>query len=1160
MNQSPHRCPVSPRRGRLDQIGFDHARRDRVLIVALLLVLPMLLAGCQSTRRQALHDAHQASHHPGFEKKREKLARRDLQSRQKKARPDLPAEWTEYQIARRVADDQPGLPMDAFERARAHKQAMRHFSLRRNAFVGVGEKSSPADWEWLGPSNIAGRGRTIQFDPRDPERIYTAGVSGGVWLSEDGGGNWSPLSDGAENINIGSLLIDPVDPDTIYAGTGELYRNSERPYAAMWGQGILRSRDGGRLFQQLIATANDDFRYVSDLALSPHDHRRLYAATNTGLWRSDDAGASFTQILKPEADGGGPRYEGCTDILMLPDSDHDHLLVSCGSRSTSDRYWLPGPVTPAACSNGPCPAALFRNPDAAGEGAWSLVLSEAGMGRTSLAFAPSQPDTVYAVAASLSRGFDRSGDGVGDYDNGLHALWRSVDGGQTWQARLRNNSLDALSTYLFSYADGMEAPRCGFGSVFNYGAGWYNQAIAVDPVNPDTVWVAGMDIYRSDDGGAHFGRASYWFLNGSDPAGVHADQHAFVFHPGFDGDAEQRLYVVNDGGVWVTGQARGAVSRGIQAACGPLAGTLGWTPLIDGLGTVQYYAGAASADNQRLVAGAQDNGSHVLDIGDGAGGWRHVLGGDGANVAIDPRDADRLYVSYQGVNLHRSEDGGQTLTRATDGLNDASLFIMPYQLDPNAADRLWAGGRRVWRSGDRGVSWQPASALLGSGFDDLISAVAVQPGDSNVVLVANRRGIFRQSQATSAGGASVWPSIMPRSGWVSSLTFDPAQPDTVYATYSTFGGVHVWRSEDAGINWQPLDGEGADQLPDIAVHSLAVDPDNSQRLFLGTDLGVFVSVDGGRNWAAENNGFASAIVEKLQTNPAIGNDPAMLYAFTYGRGAWRVPLAQLDGRADYRIDEDISGSFYDPNNSGHGWLVESLVLDGVRWLAVTWYAYDNGEPMWLLGIAPASGDTVTVPMTRFSGGDFPPDFNPASVSSEPWGELTLWFDSANGGRAGWQSSIDGFPSGEAAFIRITGIDDSAEADQFSGCHSGSWYDPQQSGHGLQLEIVDDGQGGRLVVAVWYHYLDGEDAWLLGSGPVVGNQATLQANVTRGANFPPDFDPATVEHLSWGSLQLDLVDANRIELSWGTDRPEYSDGALSLRRLTQLAGHACSTAP
>ncbi len=166
------------------------------------------------------------------------------------------------------------------------------------------------------------------------------------------------------------------------------------------------------------------------------------------------------------------------------------------------------------------------------------------------------------------------------------------------------------------------------------------------------------------------------------------------------------------------------------------------------------------------------------------------------------------------------------------------------------------------------------------------------PGDSEQVLAGTTQGdVFRTAIGRTAGAETVWERSRPRAGWVSWLAFDPRDPDVVYATYARFGGRHVWKSEDGGVSWQPLDGSGDGHLPNIPVHALVVDPGDSRRLYLGTDLGVFVSLDGGASWAVENTGFAAAVTESLAIAPNPGGRP-WLFAFTHGRGAWRVELGR----------------------------------------------------------------------------------------------------------------------------------------------------------------------------------------------------------------------------------------------------------------------------
>lgn len=1077
--------------------------------------------------------------------------------------PDAPGAYARYHLDRRLAPGTTQMPMDALARAQQQMAQMPMHSLRSGGMIDRQTQAKTiARWQWLGPDNIAGRMRTLVFDPRNPDRMLGGGVSGGIFETTDGGNNWQPLTDDAANINIGALAVDPVAPDTIYAGTGELYRNSAQPYAAMWGQGVLRSLDNGRSFQQLPATANDDFRYVADIEISGIDHRRLYVASNSGVWRSDDGGDSFVRVMRPLNANSDPTYEGCSDLQLLPDSQRDVLLASCASRSTDDRYWLPGTILPPAC-NGPCPAAVFRNDDAAGSGTWANVLSEAGMGRTSIDYSRSNPSIVYAVSASILRGPDRTGDGIGDYDNGLHAVWRSTDGGRSWQARVRNTSSDTLSTYLLSYAHLFDSARCNFGAPSPYSAGWYNQAIAVDPINPEVVWVAGMELYRSDNGGTTFGKASYWWDHGVSPYGVHADVHLLRFHPQYNGDSNRMLFVANDGGLAVTDDALGFTIRGPSTACFAVEGMVGWRDLTRGMGTTQYYTGTVSADGTTYIGGLQDNGTLLNTSNGSSRSWRHVWGGDGASVALDPRNSNVIYASSQNVGLVRSDNGGASFSNARNGLSDTPIFIMPYILDQSAPDRLWAGATRIWRTDDQGRGWRAVSQRFGNEFYDRVSAIAQSPTDPNRMLAGTQRAILNTRSALTGTPSSTWNQVSPRGGWVSSLNFDPIDPDVAYATYSSFGGAHVWRTTDGGTTWTAIDGEGSARLPDIPVHSLAIDPGNRQRLFIGTDLGVFVSTDRGRSWAVENTGFANVITEVVAVARGNASTPAQLYAFTYGRGAWRVPLGDLDGISGYRIGADTSGTFFNPEQSGHGFVLQVAPIGGSNTVVVSWFTYANGEPRWLYGVGDINGDRVRITLSSTRGGQFPPAFDPAQVQIEPWGDLELRFLDANQAIASWTTTQAGFANGTLSIQRLT-QPSAASAElplaRIVPCHAGTWFDATRSGHGLFIEVLGTTQARTLTV-VWYVYADGKPLWLFGSGSVNGDRADLSLFSTRGANAPPNFNPASVVVENWGTASFRALNAQQAQWNWTSGRPGFAPGALSLTRLTGVFGHSCAgTAP
>lgn len=1055
------------------------------------------------------------------------------------SRPGAPYERQHFHLSKRLPAGQNRLPQDAYAAALKH---LRRMPAGRGAKVLGG-----ADWTWLGPGNIGGRTRALVFHPENPRTIYAAGVSGGIWKFTNGGNGWQPIADDLANINVGALAIDPANPDTLYAGTGELYRHTTRPYSSMTGAGIFRSDNGGETWRQLGPTISDDFLYVSDLVISPNQPDRFYAATNSGVWRSDDGGTTFTRILDP-SDGGDVAYEGCNDLALRSDRAEDALLVSCASRSTDDRYFLPG-LLPDACGGRPCAARVYLSENAGAEASFETVLTEPGMGRTQLALHAADQSIVYASSASIVAGPDADGDGFGDYDNGLHAVFRSDDGGRSWRATVRNTDPVLLNTTQFSYADGFMAEACRQ-QPFIYSAGWYNQAIAVSPVDPDVVWVAGMEVYRSDDGGRNWGLASYWdgFSDGVPSAYLHADVHGIYHHPDYDGESNRTLFVVNDGGVYFTDDDARPVVTGTTAPCSPRPDGVAWGSLNVNYGVTQFYTGAVNGDGTLFIGGTQDNGTLLGRSSASPNSWERILGGDGSHLALHPTNANVLYASYQNANILRSGDGGRNWVRADTGLNDRFIFIAPFVLDPNEPRRLWAGGSRLWRSDNEGVSWQSVSPSLGPRFDDLVSALAVSQGAANRVAIGNRRGIYVIDDAVGAGAVTLPQRATPREGWVSSLTFQGDDESTLYATYSTFGGQHVWRSRDDGQTWSPIDGEGAARLPDVPVHSLAIHPDDPDNLYVGTDLGVFTSGDGGATWAVESAGFAHAITETLAVSA--GETPS-LFAFTYGRGVWRAPLDQLDGASSYQIDGGTSGLWYNPDQGGHGLQLE--VIRGAR-AFVSWYVYRDGEPVWFSGVGDWHGDRLEVDVQTVTRGGLPPDFDADAVERKRWGTLTIHFADDQHATLRWTTQAAGYPDGALPLVRLTSLATGGQGDGLPACYSGSWYDPAQSGHGIMLQVLAD----ERVALTWFlNDRNGEPLWLLGQGNPAGDGAEVALSAFQGGDFPPHFDPLNVSRRAWGNLRIEREGPDRLTIAWTGVDSDASSGTLTLQRLTEIEGIACN---
>ena len=804
-----------------------------------------------------------------IEEERDELEKEMERELKEMERYDKPGEAAKYLTDRRLPEGEKELLFDRYLEALEKSQDLPQFSTLQNRLLHSrrtmaksGLAASPeeaaalAGWTPLGPGNIGGRTRALLVHPRTPEIMYSAGVAGGVWKTTDGGRKWVPLTDLLPTLAVCALAFDPNNPEIIYAGTGEGYFNAD----ATRGAGIFRSLDGGNTWRRLDGTGTPDFHYVNDIVISRINPSRIYAATRRGVMRSVDGGVNWTQAVNDFEIGG------CSDLAIRTDKTTDEVFAACGIPTNIK---TPGSVQ----------SLIYRNNNASALGQWEVVHTEEGMSRTSLAIAPSNQNVVYAVSSE---------NGATGMPHTLHAVFRSTSGGEagSW-VKVNNGQSSKLNSVLFTnpiWAFQSECRPGGTNRIF--AQGWFDNVIAVDPLNENVVWVGGIDLFRSDDGGANWGMASFWHEAKDSNKYVHADQHAIVFHPQFNGTSNQVMFVGNDGGIYRTDNARAQVATGSKAPCSPTISKVTWASLNNGYAVTQFYHGAAFPSGERYLGGAQDNGVIIGSDFDGQNGWRELLAGDGGYVAVDPNNTNIIYASTTGLSLMKSTDGGETFRPATSNINNIGFgFIVPFVMDPSDSSRLWMGGQSLWRTKNGAESWTPASPALKGGP---VTAIAVAQGDGNFVLAGTDQGnIHRTTTGLNSTGDSYWPDARPRSGTVSSLAFDPTNRDIAYATYSTFTNKHVWRSFNGGASWQPIDGA----LPDIPVNCIVVDPTNTQRLYIGTDIGVFTSPDGGATWAVENTGFANVPVEWLTISQFGG--AAHLFAFTRGRGAWRVPLGQV---------------------------------------------------------------------------------------------------------------------------------------------------------------------------------------------------------------------------------------------------------------------------
>lgn len=770
---------------------------------------------------------------------------------------DEPDKAMEFFHKQRLSPGETELPIEHMI-DELHKIETREAELSRRS--GARSAGGINQWQSLGPGNIGGRTRSILFNPIDPDIMYAAGVAGGIFKSVDGGAGWAATDDMMMNLAVSTLVMDPTDPDVIYAGTGEGFGGGS-PFVR--GLGIFKTTDGGATWNQLAGTVNvvpaEAFYYVNKIVISPNDSNRLYAATRTGVWKSTDGGENWVVVLSnptylatpPTTNGCNV---GCTDIAIRTDSNPDVLFAAFGSNQKDG---------------------LFRSLD--GGNSWAEYTTGAYQGRMTIAIAPSNNDVIYIAMADNG--------GLNGYGR-LISIYRADDGANFSSVLDMSHE---FSPWLFSYVS--IATGC-YDAPFIYSQGWYDNIIKVDPVDPEVVWVGGINTYRSDDGGETFGIAGYWFYYRMDPVPptqIHPDQHEIVFHPDYDGVTNQTMFVGNDGGLFRTTNARAATS---QEEC-PIGENPGpppdivWENMNNSYAVTQFYHGDAAKETNMFAGGAQDNGTSMVESATTPNDWKMIYGGDGGYVAIDPTNSEHLYIEIQGFpQIFESTDGGVTFHTAVNGITDTDgLFITPLAMDQSNPDILWTGGSRPWRTTNGAALWEAAGPDFSGPAQ--ISAIAIAPSDSNTVYLGFTNGyVVRSTDALSPSPSwTVFTNGLP-GGWVSSMAVDPADPDVAYLTCSNFGIPHVLKSVNGGTDWVSIDGISASGIPDIPVHWIAVRPDNSDQLYVGTEFGVFASDDGGIVWEPANTGFAHTVVEALDFK-----DENTLVAFSHGRGAY---IAHLD--------------------------------------------------------------------------------------------------------------------------------------------------------------------------------------------------------------------------------------------------------------------------
>ncbi|MCG3130821.1 MAG: hypothetical protein FLDDKLPJ_01594 [Phycisphaerae bacterium] len=737
------------------------------------------------------------------------------------------AAYTRYY--QRVSEDGE-IPHDALMSAHRQREAL----LAAQGEQGVADAGiSRARWTWLGPGNIGGRIRPILIHPTDHNLIWVGSCSGGIWASTNAGGRFEPVDDFLPNLVVTAMIFDPFDPSVMYAGTGEggFFQNPDGSSntAAVRGAGVFKSTDGGRTWVRLESTSGPEWYQVCRLAGSPTEPDVLLAATGAGIYRSTDGGQTWSTRSA----------ERTLDIRFHPT---DGQIAIAGRADGIAQYSSDGGQT------------------------WSNATGISGT-RVELAFAPSNPTTIYA---SVSR-------------SGNLFCYRSTDGGRTYAQRGGGFSTLAL----------------------------YDDAIWVHPTNANFVVVGGLELHRSTNGGSNFTRISSWPLA---PRSPHADTHAIVQHPAFDGTTNKTVYIGNDGGLYRTDDITTATED------------TGWFVMNNNLGVTQFYGAAAGPLSETVVGGTQDNGT--LRYRGDPQNWDRIFGGDGTYAAADPTDGRVFYGGSQRLNLFRTDNGGDSTRSIVNGDNSISdrgssrcNFIPQFALDPNDPNRMLAAARSLWRTNNvkaSTVDWfsikppaqgcsadpreepdhehehgeqEPRGDHFTSNNPCNISTFAVAPGNSDIVWVAHNRGdVYMTTNGTS--GSPTWIRVDENGPlpvrWINSIAISPLDSNRVYVSLMGYEPDNVWRTTDAGQTWEPVVGTGERALPAAPVSWILHHRTKAGWLYAGTDVGIFASEDDGATWSTTNDGPAAVTLDQL-----FWKDDCTLVAVTHGRGIYRADVCGL---------------------------------------------------------------------------------------------------------------------------------------------------------------------------------------------------------------------------------------------------------------------------
>ena len=723
-----------------------------------------------------------------------------------------------------------------------------------------------------------GRINCIEYSIYDTLNIWVGTSTGGVWKTWNGGRTWINISMNLPIMEISDIAVDQSNSNIIYLATGD--RDGQGGY---YGNGtvgrLYKTTDGGNNWYPVVGNFGTGV-YIENLWIHPKRHWEIVVVKTNGVYKSVDGGGTWTQTLATNY--ATPFAEPNNNLFRA---------AAYGELNNPERLY-----------------ALYRKRYSATAFAYQMRRSD-DFGATwrvmdsirtpinmpsfranyqKIAIAPSDPNCVYLYSSEFDTNFGADRFGI---------ISRTLNGGSTWENRGRYPSVPNTMGWILGDSTDIGSQ------------GDYNLVLSIDPTNRDKVFLGGVDMWGSTDGGTTFNKTTFWVNTLGQSA--HADHHWGEYQP-----ISGNYFLATDGGLFKTrnltpgntaqiapcGNGRNDFFELVSNIFHPNCYTFPtkWDFVSNGISNTDFYALAVSKSDPSIVmGGAQDNG--ILQRKNGI--WSAVVGGwDGFLSVIHPTNPNTFYTTVQFGQTWRTDDGGMTYRFVSGDMErqDAADWLMPMVMDETNPNTVLQGRLgNVWRTTNGGNTWQPISNFPTSTLFNNTEALAIAKSNGNIILAGRAvvnpttRLFERAIYKTTNGGTTwtnVWNPAFPN-GWITSLAIHPTQPNKMWVSFAVgFAAANpdqsrkLFYSEDGGMTWANITAG----LPAVPASSVVAQGDSPVgAIYVGTAVGVFYKDNTMSQFKEFQVGMPRGVmVVDLKIHEGVGK----VYAATYGRGIWSANL------------------------------------------------------------------------------------------------------------------------------------------------------------------------------------------------------------------------------------------------------------------------------